>query len=148
MNSTNPFKGNPLNRIIGLAVILSAGFLLIVLACINGNWLPIIVGLVFASAHIPLAVASAFNVSQDFSFDPAGTSSASAFSELATFSSGLLLALGFGIPVVLHHLHILTSTATTLCIGGGMMIYGTIHAFSRFFDPDPTQLDDFGGQVI
>ena len=59
MNSTQTFsylQKNPLNKIIGLSVILSVGFLLVILAGIYGNWFPIIIGIIFAVAHLPVAI--------------------------------------------------------------------------------------------
>lgn len=40
-----PPKINPLTKIIGLSAVLSAGFLMVVLAgAIYGNWFPILIG--------------------------------------------------------------------------------------------------------
>lgn len=152
MNSTTSHLGKPLNKIIGLAVVLSLGFLLVILACLYGNWSPLVIALVFAAAHIPLVFANAFSSSSsdvDLTFDPLGPSTASALQEASSFLSGLLLFLGVSIPIMLRHLHILASGAANLSIVGGLMIYGTIHAFSLFFnDPMSDMVDIFGSDVI
>lgn len=48
------------------------GFLLVVLAGIYGNWFPIIIGLIFAIAHLPIVITNAIsdNGDYEFNFDP------------------------------------------------------------------------------
>lgn len=131
------YRSNPLNRIIGLSVILALGFLLVVLAGIQGNWFPIIDGIVFAAAHLPAAITKAVATSSDydFSFDPASGSSANVAVEAGQFISAFLVVTGLYLPVMLHHLHILSKTAMILTIIGGVLIYGTVYTFSSYFDP-------------
>ncbi|KAK6205277.1 vacuolar protein sorting 55 [Scheffersomyces amazonensis] len=152
MNSTTSFKSNPLNKIIGLSIILSMGFLLVILAGIYGNWFPIIIGIIFAIAHLPVVITQAvYNSSDyDFSFDPATSSSTNVVKEFGQFLSAFLLVSGFYLPVILHHSLILTRTAMVLTIIGGTLIYGTVYTFSSFFDEreDEDEVPDLGGGVI
>lgn len=120
MNTTT-LKGNPLNKIIGLSIVLSMGFLLVVLAGIYGNWFPIIIGLIFAIAHLPIVITNAIsdNGDYEFNFDPETSSPGGALKEIGLFISGFFLMSGLSLPILLHHSHILTTTAMVLTIIGG-----------------------------
>ncbi|KAK6464339.1 vacuolar protein sorting 55 [Scheffersomyces coipomensis] len=152
MNSTSSFKSNPLNKIIGLSIILSMGFLLVILAGIYGNWFPIIIGILFAVAHLPVVITQAISNSSDydFNFDPTTSSSTNVVKEFGQFLSAFLLVSGFYLPVILHHSLILTRTAMVLTIVGGGLIYGTVYTFSSFFNDheDEDEIPDLGGGVI
>lgn len=151
MNSTIPFKLNPLNKIIGLSIVLSMGFLLVVLAGIYGNWFPIVIGIIFAVAHIPIIVSNVLSEGYrdyDFNFD-ASSNSPNAGKEIGLFISAVLLMSGLSLPILLHHSHILTTTAMVLTIFGGGLIYGTVYTFSLFFrGEEEEELEDIGGGVI
>lgn len=148
VNST--VRGNPLNKIIGLSVILSMGFLLVVLAGIYGNWFPIIDGFIFAFAHLPAVITKAISDSSDydFNFDPASSTQGNALKEVGQFVSAFLLVTGFFLPIILHHSMILTRTAMVLTIIGGALIYGTVYTFSLYFAEPEEEVDDLGGGVI
>lgn len=150
MNSTLDFKKNPLNKIIGLSVVLSVGFLLVVLAGIYGNWFPIVDGIIFAIAYLPVIITrTAFNLSDyDFNFDPQTTSQTLVIKEFGMFLSAMLLVTGFYLPILLYHSLILTKTAVVLTIIGGVLIYGTVYTFSQVFDTVEEEIDDLGGGVI
>lgn len=150
MNSTTSFKDNPLNKIIGLSVVLSMGFLLVVLAGIYGNWFPIINGIIFAIAHLPVAITKAIADSSDydFSFDPVSSSRGSILKEFGQFTSAFLVVTGFYLPVLLHHSHILTRVAMVLTIIGGSLIYGTVFKFSLYFDESEDHETEEFGDVI
>ena len=109
------YKINPLNRIIGLSVILSVGFLLVILAGIYGNWFPIVIGLIFSVAYLPVAITRRLN-----SFDPFSAPSTNVLAELGQFLTAFLLVSGLYLPIVLHHSYILTTTAAALTIIGGV----------------------------
>ena len=147
MNSTQTFsylQKNPLNKIIGLSVILSVGFLLVILAGIYGNWFPIIIGIIFA---ITKNIASSSDY--DFNFDSTTTNSR-AIIEIGQFLTAFLLVSGVYLPILLNHSLILTKTAMVLTIVGGLLIYGTVYTFSHYFD-EPQEEDglaDLGGGVI
>lgn len=154
MNSTQTFsylQKNPLNKIIGLSVILSVGFLLVILAGIYGNWFPIIIGIIFAVAHLPVAITKniASSSDYDFNFDSTTTNS-KAIIEIGQFLTAFLLVSGVYLPILLNHSLILTKTAMVLTIVGGLLIYGTVYTFSHYFD-EPQEEDglaDLGGGVI
>ncbi|ABN64503.2 predicted protein [Scheffersomyces stipitis CBS 6054] len=152
MNSTQSFKSNPLNKIISLSILLSMGFLLVILAGIYGNWFPIIIGIIFGIAHLPVAITRAVASSSDydFNFDPSSSSAGNVVKEFGEFLSAFLVMTGLYLPVLLEHSHILTKTAMVLTIVGGCLIYGTVYTFSSFFD-EPEEEDvvaDLGGGVI
>ncbi|KAF3986103.1 hypothetical protein FT663_01077 [Candidozyma haemuli var. vulneris] len=150
MNSTTEFRNNPLNKIVGLSVVLSMGFLLVILAGIYGNWFPIINGLIFAVAYLPAVITrAAFDKSDyDFNFDPQTSSHTSAVQEAGKFLTGFLVLTGFSLPILLHHSLILTKTASVLTIIGGGLIFGTVYTFSQAFDQPEEENDDLGGGVI
>lgn len=152
MNTTVSFKSNPLNKIIGLSIVLSMGFLLVVLAGVYGNWFPIINGIIFAVAHLPAAISKAISDSSDydFNFDPASSTTGNVLKEIGQFLSAFLVVTGFYLPILLHHSLILTKTAMILTIIGGSLIYGTVYTFSLYFDESDNtdEVDDLGGGVI
>lgn len=141
MNSTESFKGNPLNKIIGLSIVLSMGFLLVILAGIYGNWYPIINGIICAIAHLPVAITKALSNSNDydFNFDPVLSSQGNLLKEIGQFISAFLVVTGFYLPILLHNSLILTKTAMVLTIIGGALIYGTVYTFSLYFDEPPEE---------
>lgn len=152
INSTSFKNVHPLNRIIGLSVILSVGFLLVILAGILGSWYPIIIGVIFAVAHLPVVITRSISDSSDydFNFDPSNSSNANLIVEFGQFTTAFLLVTGFYLPIVLHHSLILTKTAVVLTIAGGVLIYGTVYTFSHYFD-EPEEEDalaDLGGGII
>lgn len=144
------FSKNPLDKIIGLSIVLSMGFLLVILAGIYGNWFPIVDGIIFAVAYLPVVVTqSAFNLSDyDFNFDPSTTSRTLVIKEFGMFVSAALFVTGVYLPILLHHSLILTRTAVILTLFGGFLIYGTVYTFSRAFDNPEGEADDLGGGVI
>lgn len=138
------FAKNPLNKVIGLSVMLAMGFLLVVLAGINDNWSPIIVGLLFASAHLPILLSRiAFNSSDyDFNFDPQTTLHTLAIQEAGKFVSAFLLTSGVGLALLLRHCRILSKTALALTLAGGALIYGTVYHFSEAFEQKEEEIDE------
>lgn len=150
MNSTFEFNKNPLNKIIGLSIVLSMGFLLVVLAGVSGNWFPIVDGVIFAVAYLPVVVTrAAFNSSDyDFNFDPHTTLQTLAIQEAGKFVLAALLVTGVYLPILLHHSLILTRTAVVLTLLGGVLIFGTVYTFSQAFDTPDDEAEDLGGGVI
>lgn len=152
MSNNSSIMGNPLNKIIGLSVILSMGFLLVILAGINGNWFPIIDGIIFAIAYLPVAITKSIGDSDyDFNFDPQSLSTRGTVAkEFGQFLSAFLVVTGVYLPIMLRRSHILTKTAAVLTLIGGALIYGTVYTFLTYFedqDEDET-LQDLGGGVI
>lgn len=152
MNSTESIRGNPLNKIIGLSIVLSMGFLLVILAGVYGNWYPIINGIICAVAYLPVAITRAITNSSDydFNFDPSTSSQGNIVKEAGQFISAMLVVTGLYLPVLLHHSMILTKTAMILTIIGGALIYGTVYTFSLYFDEteNDDEINDVGGGVI
>ena len=112
MNSTQTFatlKKNPLNKIIGLSVVLAVGFLLVILAGIYGNWFPIIIGIIFAVAHLPVAITRNVSSSSDYDFNFDSTSTnTNVLVEAGQFITAFLLVTGVYLPILLNHSLILT----------------------------------------
>jgi len=120
-------------------------------AGIYGNWFPIIIGIIFAVAHLPVAITKniASSSDYDFNFDSTTTNSR-AIIEIGQFLTAFLLVSGVYLPILLNHSLILTKTAMVLTIVGGLLIYGTVYTFSHYFD-EPQEEDglaDLGGGVI
>lgn len=130
MDGLNRINTNPLSKIIGLLVVLAVGFLLVVLAGVNGNWFPILDGIIFAIAYLPVAVTKS---NTDFSFD---TSNSNIGKEIGQFTTAFLLVSGVYLPIILKRSHYLTGVATTLTIIGGGLIYGTVYTFLTYFEED------------
>lgn len=110
------------------------GFLLVILAGINGNWMPIIDGIIFGLCPLPLALAKGRMGEYDFSFDPTTLSHANTVKEFAQFALGVLMLSAVALPVVLHHLLLLTMTLMWLTEIGGILIYLTVYTFGNYFD--------------
>lgn len=141
---------NPLNKIIGLSVVLSVGFLLVILAGVYGNWFPIVDGLIFAVAYLPVAITrTVFNQSDyDFNFDPHTSSKTLAIQEIGMFTTAFLVVTGFALPILLHNSLILTKTALVLTIVGGGLIFGTVYVFSKAFDVRDDDADEIQAGII
>ncbi|OBA23378.1 vacuolar protein sorting 55 [Metschnikowia bicuspidata var. bicuspidata NRRL YB-4993] len=150
MNSTQQFGKNPLNKIIGLSIVLSMGFLLVVLAGVSGNWFPIVDGVIFAVSYLPVIISRvAFTLGDnDFNFDPSISSHTLAAQELGKFLTAALLVTGFYIPFLLHHSHFLSTTAMILTFIGGLLIYGTVYTFSQAFEQSEDDEAELGAGVI
>ncbi|ODV59520.1 Vps55 family protein [Ascoidea rubescens DSM 1968] len=132
-------KVNPLTKIISLSSILAVGFLFIVLAgAIFGNWLPIIIGAIFALSHIPLIVCKSLN-SNGYIDDL--SESSTYIIDFGRWLSSFLLISGFALSILLSHCHIITFSSMVLTIIGGLLIYGTVVYFTSFFDSN--QSDEF-----
>ncbi|KAJ2778894.1 Vacuolar protein sorting-associated protein 55 [Coemansia javaensis] len=115
-------------KIAVLSVCLAAGFLLSILSCaLYGNWWPLLVVATYALAPAPNAI-----FGQYVSADPLADASSSV-ADFGRFLTAVLVVSGFGLPVVLAHAEIITSTAMTMSIVGGVLVYGTIIAYSTLF---------------
>ena len=130
---------NPLTKIISLSSILAVGFLFIVLAgAIFGNWLPLIIGILFAFAHIPLVICKSLNKN---GFIDDLSESSTYIIDFGRWLSSFLLISGFALPILLSHCHIIKFAAMVLTILGGVLIYGTVVYFTSFFDSNDS--DEF-----
>lgn len=135
------YRGNPLNRIILLLVVLSMGFLLVILAGINGNWMPIVNGILFGLSPLPSLILRGRVGDHDFSFDPTTLSNFNAIKEFAEFTLGVLITSSLAMPLVLYHSGLLTKTLMWLTEIGGGLIYLTVYTFGYYFD-EPEGADD------
>ncbi|GMM46659.1 Vps55 protein [Pichia kluyveri] len=125
---------SPLTRIIALSGLLALGFLLVALAtALYSSWLPIFDALIFAVAHIPVLLTQSYDSSSlDLdSFD--GTFNDSPASDLGKWISSFLLTAAVVWPITLSRNAILSSTASTITIVGGILIHTTIVLFTTFF---------------
>jgi len=117
-----------MHKIIGLATFFAIGVLLIILSCaLESNWWSLFVVLIYAVAPIPNIICSNLSYYEDFSDD-------SSSNEVGYFFTSIFVVSGFGIPVVLTHLGVITSTSATLSVVGGLMVYGTIIGYRFFFN--------------
>ncbi|KAK3825086.1 MAG: vacuolar protein sorting 55 [Benniella sp.] len=118
--------------VIGLAFVLALGFLLVIMSCaLYGNWWPLFVVGTYVLAPLPNVVFGRLADRQDFMSDYQG-----GFADAGYFLTGLMVVTGFCLPVVLAHASVITIPAMIMSISGGILIYGTIIAYSRFFSED------------
>ncbi|KAJ1729521.1 Vacuolar protein sorting-associated protein 55 [Coemansia biformis] len=116
------------SSIVALSVCLAAGFLLSILSCaLYGNWWPLLVVFTYALAPAPNAI-----FGQYVSSDPLADVSSSV-ADFGRFLTAVLVVSGFGLPVVLAHAGIIAPTAMAMSIVGGILVYGTIIAYSALF---------------
>ena len=119
----------PLAAVVFLAFVLALGFLLVILSCaLWGNWLPILVALTFVLAPLPNSVCSRCARADDLSPEYN-----SAYVDFGRFLTGMLVATGFALPVVLAHSALIQPAACWMSIGGGVLVYGTILVYSGWF---------------
>ncbi|KAF9397712.1 Vacuolar protein sorting-associated protein 55 [Mortierella sp. AD011] len=100
-----------------------------------GNWWPLFVVATYVLAPLPNAVFGRFAGRDDVMSDYQG-----GFADAGYFLTGLMIVTGFCLPVVLAHAGVITIPAMFMSISGGLLIYGTIVSYSRFFAEDG---DDF-----
>ncbi|WOO76406.1 Vacuolar protein sorting-associated protein 55 [Vanrija pseudolonga] len=118
-----------LKTVIFLAFVLALGFLLVILSCaLYANWLPLLVAITFVLAPLPNSIcgrcARADDISPEYN---------SAYVDFGRFLTGVLVATGFALPVVLAHSDLIKSQACWMSIGGGLLVYGTIMVYSGWF---------------
>ncbi|KAF9562116.1 Vacuolar protein sorting-associated protein 55 [Mortierella alpina] len=115
--------------VIGLAFVLALGFLLVIMSCaLYGNWWPLFVVATYVLAPLPNAIFGRCAGRDDPMSDYQG-----GFADAGYFLTGLMIITGFCLPVVLAHAQVITVPAMVMSISGGLLIYGTIISYSRFF---------------
>ncbi|KAI8390104.1 vacuolar protein sorting 55 [Blakeslea trispora] len=125
-----------LRTIIALAFVLAIGFLLVILSCaLFYNWTPLAVVGVFILAPLPNALCSRCAGDDDIMSDYN-----SGIIDAGHFMTGMLMVTGFCLPFVLAHAEVITVAAMIMSISGGILVYGTIIAYTHFF---AHQGDDF-----
>ncbi|KAJ9612498.1 Vacuolar protein sorting-associated protein 55 [Cladophialophora chaetospira] len=118
-----------LKTIIALSFILAIGFLLVILsAALFHNFLTLLVVATYVLAPLPNWIASRCANPDDFIESNSG-----AWIDLGRFATGFLVLMGIALPVLLAHSALIQVPAMVMSITGGLLIYGTIISFSRFF---------------
>ncbi|KAK9469974.1 vacuolar protein sorting 55 [Dipodascopsis tothii] len=121
---------NPLSKIIVLASVLAAGFLLIILSCaLYNNWLPLLVVGVFLIAPLPNTICERYQNSDDFMSEGSGSSAV----DFGRYLTGFFVVTGLALPVALAHARVIGAEAMLMSISGGLLVYGTIITFTLFF---------------
>ncbi|KAI8336266.1 vacuolar protein sorting 55 [Chlamydoabsidia padenii] len=123
-----------LRSIIALAFVLAIGFLLVILSCaLYYNWWPLLVVATYIIAPLPNALcarcAGEYDVMSDYN---------SGVVDAGHFITGMFIVTGFCLPFVLAHAEVITVPAMIMSICGGVLVYGTIIAYTHFF----SQQDD------
>ncbi|KAK9477022.1 vacuolar protein sorting 55 [Lipomyces japonicus] len=122
-------SANPLSKIIILASVLAAGFLLIILSCaLYNNWLPLLVVGVFLIAPLPNALCERYQ-NDDFMSEGNGN----AVVDFGRYITGFLVVTGLALPFALAHARVIGIPAMVMSIFGGILVYGTIITFTLFF---------------
>ncbi|KAK9379052.1 vacuolar protein sorting 55 [Kockiozyma suomiensis] len=122
---------NPLSKIIVLASVLAAGFLLIILSCaLFDNWLPLLVVGVFLLAPLPNAICEKYAANDDFMQETSGN----AVIDFGRYITGILVVTGLALPFALAHSRVIGLPAMFMSIFGGLLVYGTIITFTMFFN--------------
>ncbi|KAK5061436.1 hypothetical protein LTR84_007979 [Exophiala bonariae] len=118
-----------LKTIIALSFVLAIGFLLVILsAALFHNFLTLLVVATYVLAPVPNWIASRCANPDDFI-----ESNSNAWIDLGRFATGFLVVMGIALPVLLAHTGLIQTEAMIMSIIGGLLIYGTIISFSRFF---------------
>ncbi|OAD75849.1 hypothetical protein PHYBLDRAFT_158151 [Phycomyces blakesleeanus NRRL 1555(-)] len=122
-----------LKSIIGLAFVLAIGFLFVILSCaLYNNWWPLLVVATYVLAPLPNEIfgrCSEEHGSELWNDDD----NSSSFTDAGRFITGILIVTGFCLPFVLAHAEVITVPAMIMSIIGGVLVYGTIIAYTHFF---------------
>ncbi|KAL7752752.1 Vacuolar protein sorting-associated protein 55 [Sorochytrium milnesiophthora] len=116
--------------IIGLAIFLATGFLLVFLSCaLYGNWLPLLVVLTYILAPLPNYICDRCTRSDDILSD----NTSSGLKDAGYFITSFLVVTGFALPISLARSAVLTTSAAIMSVVGGALVYGTIVVYLRVF---------------
>lgn len=143
---------HPLNRLATLSFFLAIGFVLVLLAGIQGSWLPVADGVIFGVAYLPRAVSKIVTTTSDYdlNFEPSASMQGIYIRETCQFITAFLTITALYLPFVLKHSHIITPSATVLTLVGGSIIFSTVYMLTLFFisqDEEDT-LDDINTAAI
>ncbi|KAG2201507.1 hypothetical protein INT46_007780 [Mucor plumbeus] len=115
--------------IIALAFVLAIGFLLVILSCaLYYNWWPLLVVATYILAPLPNALCGRCSGEDDIMSDYN-----SGVIDAGHFITGMFIVTGFCLPFVLAHAEVITVPAMVMSISGGVLVYGTIIAYTHFF---------------
>eukprot|EP01120_Amphizonella_sp_Union-15-10_P008486 TRINITY_DN305_c0_g1_i1.p1 TRINITY_DN305_c0_g1~~TRINITY_DN305_c0_g1_i1.p1 ORF type:complete len:132 (-),score=20.81 TRINITY_DN305_c0_g1_i1:43-438(-) len=114
--------------IIGLAFLLSIGFLLNILACaIYGSWWPFFVVVAYFLAPLPNICCQNLGTGYQDSKEKA-------FRNAGYFLTGAIVVTGFALPAVLTHARVIKhAEALILGVSGGLVVYTTILVYLHKF---------------
>jgi len=122
-----------LPTIIALSFVLAIGFLLVILSsALWSNYLPLLVVATFVCAPLPNAIAGRCASPDDFTAEGSGQGAL----DFGRFATGFLVVMGIALPVMLAHTGLIVFPAMIMSITGGVLIYGTIITFTKFFRED------------
>ncbi|EPS40678.1 hypothetical protein H072_5467 [Dactylellina haptotyla CBS 200.50] len=125
-----------LKTIIALSFVLAIGFLLVILSsALYSQYSPLFVVATYLLAPLPNAICGRYASAYNDDFMDSG-SSASGILDLGRFLTGFLVLMGIALPAVLAHAGIIEYGAMIMSIIGGLLIYGTIIAFTMFFQEE------------
>ncbi|KAG2234504.1 hypothetical protein INT48_004883 [Thamnidium elegans] len=106
-----------------MAGLRTIGFLLVILSCaLFSNWWPLLV------APLPNALCGRCAGEDDLMSDYNGGAL-----DAGHFITGMFIVTGFCLPFVLAHAEVITVPAMIMSIAGGVLVYGTIIAYTHFF---------------
>ena len=118
-----------MKMIIALAFLLASGIISVILSCaLYGNWLPLLVVLTYLIAPIPNSFCKRLARNSDL-FQEEDNS----IREVGYFITSFFVVSGFGLPLVLYHGNLIEFGAMMLSLSGGVMIYGTVVGYIKYF---------------
>jgi len=119
-----------------LALGLAGGVTSNIVACIVwDNWWPLFVLGAFLLASLPnVFMGWCSEWETDFMDDRSRS-----WQDVAYFLTGVFLASGFGIPFIMKHALVIELWPALLSLAGGLLIYGSIELYLRYFH---TQKED------
>ncbi|TKA59672.1 hypothetical protein B0A49_12103 [Cryomyces minteri] len=121
-----------LKTIIALSFVLAIGFLLVILSsALWKNYLPLLVVATYIIAPLPNWACARASGNDDF-MDGAG----GGVVDFGRFLTGVLVVGGVAIPALLAHCALIQYPAMAMSIVGGLLIYGTIISFGKFFQEE------------
>ncbi|KAI9272100.1 vacuolar protein sorting 55 [Helicostylum pulchrum] len=114
-----------LRTIIALAFVLAIGFLLVILSCaLFSNWWPLLVVATYILAPLPNALCGRCAGEDDLMSDYNGGAL-----DAGHFITGMFIVTGF----CKFFFCSITVPAMIMSIAGGVLVYGTIIAYTHFF---------------
>ncbi|GAB5587554.1 Vacuolar protein sorting-associated protein 55 [Umbelopsis nana] len=92
------------------------------------NWWPLFVVATYVLAPVPNALCARCAGGDDLMSDYH-----SGAIDAGEFITGIFIVTGFCLPLVLAHAEVITIPAMVMSIIGGILVYGTIIAYTHFF---------------
>lgn len=118
-----------IKALVGLAFAGSIGMTLLILGCaLENDWWPFFVLIFYLLAPIPTVIAQRC-------IDHTGGQNGNYMDPAIFLTMGCVVS-AFGLPIVLDHANVITSTACYLTISGNVVIFLTILGFFMIFQQD------------